>query len=100
MIKDLYDLMRQSQSGFKIDQTEEEAFGFHTVTILPDETIMENLPKIDCEIDLLTPRLGEDRLEEYIIRRHLLAIARGKNPEAKKKAREILEQVYSLKLIP
>ena len=99
MIKDLCALMQE----FRLDSSdlsEEKLSGFHVITVLSTETIMDNLPKANSEVDLLVPKLGEDKLEEYIIRKRLLAMARGKDIEIKRKARKILEQVYKLKLIP
>ena len=99
MVKDLCDLMEAFQSGSS-PETEERLPGFHALSISPSEISVDDLPRIDCEIDILQPKLGEDRLEEYIIRKRLFMLARGTDKKNRKKAREILEQVYHLKLIP
>ena len=96
-MKDLYALIQESLSGSNKQSILEELDQIES-SLEEEEDIP--LPKIDSEIDVLQPKLGNNQLEEYIIRKRLLDLARSKNSRLRKEAREILFRIYNLKLYP
>lgn len=95
-MKDVYELIQESLLGFNF--IEEEIPPATELEVLLD-TSTASLPKIDCELDAIVPVLGEDRIQEYVIRKQLLKLAKNSNSVIRDKAREILWEKYKLKII-
>jgi excisionase family DNA binding protein len=79
---------------------EEEARLRESLVTDTDEYILDGFipPPFDNQIDVIIPRIGNTRGEEFLIRRHLLKAAQSHVREVAEEARNTLWEKYRLRL--